>query len=123
MAGSIPRRPRKQLQPVPMCWSQARRFFMIQTAKDLPIMPAISLASADRREIVDDEALPEPGLGHGDAPSVAALWPDAARMGLRLAFKPLAIWLRSGWLYRQPLGGAVPDGMSFYPDDPRARRL
>jgi uncharacterized heparinase superfamily protein len=86
-------------------------------------MPAISLASADRREIVDDEALPEPGLGHGDAHSTAALWPDAARMGLRLAFKPLAIWLRGGWLYRQTLGGPVPDGICFYPDDPRARRL
>src|SRR5438874_252280 len=101
MAGSIPRRPRKLLQPVPMCWSQARRFFMIQAAKDLPIMPAISLASADRREIVDDEAVPALGPGSGSAPSHAALWPDAARMGLRRVFRPLVIWLRGGWLYRQ----------------------
>ena len=86
-------------------------------------MPAISLASADRNEIVDDEALPESGPGHGDAPSAAVLWPDAARMGLRRAFRPLAIWLRGGWVYRQTLGGPVPDGICFYADDPRTRRL
>src|ERR1700704_220421 len=106
-----------------MCWSQARPFFMTQAAKDLPIMPAISLASADRSGIVDDEALPAPGPSHGSAPSHAALWPDAALTGLRRAFRPLAIWLRGGWLYRQTLGGPVPDRIDFYPDDPRTQRL
>jgi uncharacterized heparinase superfamily protein len=96
---------------------------MIQSAKDLPTMPAISLASADSRQMVDDEALPAPGLGYGRAPSRAALWPDAARMGLRRAFRPLAIWLRGGWLYRQTFSGPVPDRIYFYPDDPRTRRL
>src|SRR6266581_5270027 len=123
MEGLIPRRPRRRLQPAPMCWSRARRFFMIQGAKDLPIMPAISLASADKSEIVDDEALPALGPVYGHAPSHAALWPDAALMGLWRAFRPLIIWLRGGWLYRQTLGGPEPDHIEFYPDDPRTRRL
>ena len=86
-------------------------------------MPATSLASADRNEIVDDEALPVPGPGQGYAPSRAMLWPGAARLGLRRAFRPLAIWLRGGWLYRQTLGGPVADHIHFYPEDPRTRRL
>ncbi len=96
---------------------------MIPAAKDLPIMPAISLASADRSEIVDDEAVPALGLGQGYAPSRAVLWPDATHMGLRRAIRPLAIWLRGGWLYRQTLSGPVADHIHFYPDDPRTRRL
>jgi len=86
-------------------------------------MPAISLASADKSEIVDDEALPESGLGESYPPSRAVLWPDATHMGLRRAIKPLAIWLRGGWLYRQTLSGPVPDHIHFHPHDPRTRRL
>jgi uncharacterized heparinase superfamily protein len=96
---------------------------MMQGAKDLPIMPAISLASADSGQVLDDEALPPPELGQGDARSLAALWPHAAQVGLARAFRPLAIWLRAGWLYRQTLGGPVPDDIHFHPDDPRTRRL
>src|SRR5258706_14546606 len=114
MEGSIPRPPRRQLRPAPMCWSQARPFFMTHAAKDLPIMPAISLASADRSGIVDDEALPAPGPGSGSAPSHAALWPDAALVGLRRAVRPLAICLRGAWLSRQTIGGPVPDRIEFY---------
>ena len=86
-------------------------------------MPATSLASADNRQIVDDEALPLPGLDHGHTPSRAVLWPDAARTALRRAFGPVVVWLRGGWLYRQTLYGPVPDRINFYPDDPRTRRL
>jgi uncharacterized heparinase superfamily protein len=86
-------------------------------------MPATSLASADNLQIADDEALPPPGLGHGHAPSRAVLWPDAALAALGRVFRPLAIWLRGGWLYRQTFRGPVPDRIHFYPDDPRTQRL
>src|SRR5258707_1100840 len=106
-----------------MCWLRARPFSRIQAAKDLAIMPATSLASADNRQIADDEALPPPGLDYGHAPSRAVLWPNAARMALRYAFMPVAIWLRGSWLYRQTLHGPVPERIEFYPDDPRTRRF
>jgi uncharacterized heparinase superfamily protein len=96
---------------------------MIPAAKDLAIMPATSLASADNRQIEDDEALPSPGLDHGHAPSRAALWPDAVRMALRHAFRPVAVWLRGGWLYRQTFRGPVSERIHFYPRDPRTQRL
>ena len=86
-------------------------------------MPATSLASADNIRVAEDAPASALDLVPFRAPSRAVLWPDAARMGLRRAVRPLAIWLRGGWLYRQTLRGAIPSGIHFYPGDPRTQRL
>jgi uncharacterized heparinase superfamily protein len=96
---------------------------MIQAAKDMPIMPAISLASADNRHVAEDAPAPALGLVPSRVPSRAMLWPEAARIGLRRSLRPLAMWLRGGWLYRQTFRGPPPDRIHFYSDDPRTRRL
>ena len=86
-------------------------------------MPATSLASADNCRVAEDAPAPALDIVPFRAPSRAVLWPDAARMGLRRIWRPLAIWLRGGWLYRQTLRGPIPNRIHFHPGDPRTQRL
>jgi uncharacterized heparinase superfamily protein len=85
-------------------------------------MPAISLASADNLRLAE-ETPPAPRPVRLFAGSHAKLWMEAARIALARAFLPAKLWFRTGWLYRQSLRGPVPDGILFYPTDPRTRRL
>ena len=86
-------------------------------------MPAISLASADRRR--NAEETPPPGSQRMPerAPPRWALWPEAGRAALKRAYAPMILWFRSGWLYRQTFRGSVPDRILFHPIDSRTRRL
>ncbi|HXJ02360.1 MAG TPA: heparinase II/III family protein [Micropepsaceae bacterium] len=87
-------------------------------------MPATSLASEARREARDENAPPRgPHLVRERAPAGWALYREAAWVALQEAHRPLLLWLRQGWLYRQTLRGPVPDRILFHPADTRMRRL
>ena len=89
-----------------------------------PTTPALSLASADRRDSTAETAPPSsPRLMRNRAPSGWALEMEAARVALKTAHMPLLLALREGWLYRQTFRGPVPNRILFYPGDTRVRRL
>jgi uncharacterized heparinase superfamily protein len=104
-----------------MFWSQVRLFFKTHAAEAAPIMPAISLASADDLG-VPEELLPQ-RFSRARKFSRRALLPEAACVAIKWAFDSMAVWLRHSWLYRQSLYGVVPPSIVFYPDDPRLRLL
>jgi uncharacterized heparinase superfamily protein len=56
-------------------------------------------------------------------PSGWSLRLEALSAVLRNAPRPLVLWLREGWLYRQTFRGPVPDRILFHPSDTRMRRL
>ena len=84
-------------------------------------MPAISLASADDFGLNGE--LPPERFAHVRKPSAAALFPEAAKIGLERGFDALAVLLRQTWLYRYTLTGPVPDRIHAYTDDLRERAL
>ena len=86
-------------------------------------MTATSLASADRREVPEETAPAAPRLMRDRTPSGWTLWAEAVGVALGNAPKPLILWFREGWLYRQTFRGSVPDRILFYPSDTRMRRL
>jgi uncharacterized heparinase superfamily protein len=88
-------------------------------------MPATSLASAVKPEEVQEALEPRaaPRLMRQRVPSGRALWPQALRAMLDNAVRPLTLWYRGTWLYRQRLLGPVPDRILFHPTDTRLRKL
>src|SRR6185369_16293566 len=103
-----------RLPPAPMSWLPALQ--CSETAKDPPIMPATSLASAADLRLIEPLPAPPPEFAGVPRRSRFALLPDAMRVAFDRAAAPLLAWLRTGWLYRQSLRGPVADRIWFYPD-------
>src|SRR6185436_4242739 len=110
-----------------MCWWRALPYSRIPRAsKDAWIMQATSLACADEPRSIDGlpagEVLPLK-IARSQRPPGKPLWPEAITHVLWRAFAPVLHGLRSSWIYRHTLHGALSDRVLFHPDDPRPRSL
>src|SRR5215831_6351000 len=107
-----------------MCSSRARPCSTAKPPKlrkGAPIMPAISLVSADNLADAAEEFAAE--VRRAPKPPRKALVPEASHAALARALQPIATSWRQSSLYRMSLRGRIPEQIYIQAFDSRAARL